>query len=73
MSRRFSTQEHCRLALQWLWKEIESDSPTMPIQKAKTLVYIALSISQILKESDLEVRIAQLEAVHASRNQRRVA
>ena len=68
MSRRLSTQDHCRQALAWLWREVEADR--MPLPKAKVLVYCTLSLSQILSETDLEQRIAALEAEKSTHRRR---
>ena len=65
MSRRLSTQDHCRQALAWLWREVESDR--MDVQKARTLCHICLSLSGILSDHDIEARIVQLETAMSRR------
>jgi len=71
MSRRLSTQDHCRQALAWLYREVEADR--MPLPKAKCLTYICLSLSGVLAEHQLEERIQKLEQAHAAKASRRAA
>lgn len=59
--RDLSTQDAVRTALAWVWREIEADR--MPIPKGKALIYGALSISQVLRDTDLERRLEALEAL----------
>ena len=63
MSRRLNSQEHCRQALAWLWREVEADRMELP--KAKASTYICLSLSGILADHDTEQRLVALEqAMH---------
>jgi hypothetical protein len=57
--RRFKTQEDARRALAWVFREVEKDR--MEPSKGRVLTYIALSISGILAEHDIEQRIQALE------------
>jgi hypothetical protein len=66
--RSLKTQEDVRRALAWVWREAEADR--MDVQKARLLVYCALSLSQVLSEHGLEARI---EALEAQANLRRTA
>jgi hypothetical protein len=54
--------------LAWTWRELKADRLEVP--KARTLAYIALSLSQVLSEHDLEARI---EALETAANLRRTA
>lgn len=62
--RSLKTQADIRRALAWVWREVEADR--MELRKAKTLIYGALSLSQVMTQHDLEAR---LEALEASREQ----
>jgi hypothetical protein len=57
--RRLKTQENCRSAIAWIFRELEKDR--MDAGKARVLIYAALSISGILSEHDLEKRVEALE------------
>lgn len=57
--RSLKTQADIRRALAWVWREVEADR--MELRKAKTLIYGALSLSQVMTQHDLEARIAALE------------
>lgn len=57
--RRFNNQEHCRQAIAWVFRELERDR--MKPDKARVLIYAALSVSGILSEHDLEKRVEALE------------
>lgn len=57
--RRMKSQDDVRLALAQIYRDLDADR--LDVQKAKALCYIALSLSQVLSEHDLEARIAVLE------------
>jgi hypothetical protein len=57
--RRLKTQDNCRSAIAWTFRELEKDR--MDPGKARVLIYAALSISGILAEHDVEQRIKALE------------
>ena len=57
--RRLKTQDNCRAAIAWTFRELEKDR--MDPGKARVLIYAALSISGILAEHDLEQRIDAIE------------
>lgn len=63
--RRLKTQEDCRRALAWVFREVEKDR--MEPGKGRALTYVALSISGILAEHDLEKRIKDLEEAFAKK------
>ncbi len=58
--RRLATQDNCRQAIAWVFREVEAKKmePTM----ARVLIYAALSISGILAEHEIEKRLQALEA-----------
>ena len=56
---RLKTQDNCRQAIAWVFRELKADR--MRPDKARVLVYCALSISTILSEHDIEERITALE------------
>lgn len=58
--RPFRTQDDCRKAIAWVFRQVEANQ--LEVAKGRTLIYAALSISQILSEHDLERRLAVLEA-----------
>jgi hypothetical protein len=60
--RRLDSQDDIRRALAHVYREVEADR--MPVQKGRALIYAALAISQVITETDLEARIAALEAQH---------
>ena len=65
--RRLKTQENCRQAIAWVFRELEAER--MDPARARVLVYAALSISGILSEHDVETRIQALEtAIHQRRS-----
>ena len=59
-ARQFKSQEDCRRAIAFIFRETEA--ARMPVDRARVLVYAALSISGILSEHDLEARVKTLEA-----------
>ena len=67
--RRFGTQSDCRKSLANIYRAVEADQ--MDSSKARVLAYIALSISGILKDCDLEARIAELEKILSSKESKR--
>jgi len=61
--RRFKTQDNCRQAIAWVFRELEADR--IKPEKARVMIYAALSVSGILEvvaESHFEERIAALES-----------
>ncbi len=66
--RRLKTQDNCRVAIAWVFREVEAER--MDAGRARVLIYAALSISSILSEHDLEKR---LEALETAANLRRTA
>lgn len=67
--RRFDSQDDCRRALANVYRAVEADQ--MDSSKARVLAYIALSISGILKDCDLEARIAELEKFLTTKESKR--
>ena len=59
--RRFSNQEDCRKAIAAYLRSLERDD--IKPDKARVLIYGALSISGILADRDVEHRLETLEAV----------
>jgi len=57
--RRLKTQDNCRAAIAWTFRELEHDR--LDPGKARVLIYAALSISGILAEHSIETRIQALE------------
>lgn len=60
------TQEDIRKALAHTYRDLEADR--MEPQKARVLIYCALSLSQVLGEHELEKRVEALEASLSARN-----
>ena len=59
--RRLKSQEDARRAIAWVFTELSND--TMKPDKARVLIYAALSVSSILSEHDMEGRIQKLETL----------
>lgn len=62
--RRLKTQEDCRRAIAWVFTELSTDR--MKHDKARVLIYAALSCSSILTDHELEERIQRLETLQQS-------
>jgi len=58
-ARSLKTQSDISRALAYIYREVDGDR--MPVAKARTLIYCALSLSTVLTEHDLEARILALE------------
>lgn len=67
--RRFDSQDDCRRALANIYRAVEADQ--MDSSKARVLCYIALSISGVIKDCDIEGRIAELEKFLTSKESKR--
>ena len=65
MQRRLKSQDNCRQAIAWVFRELEQDR--MDAAKARVLIYAALSISGILSDHDVEQRIQALELAGGQR------
>jgi hypothetical protein len=59
--RRLKTQDDCRRAIAWIFTELSTDR--MKPDKARVLIYAALSCSSILTDHELEDRIQRLETL----------
>lgn len=60
-TRRLKTQENCRAAIAWVFRQVEADK--IDPAKARVLIYAALSISGIISEHELEQRVEALETI----------
>ena len=66
--RRLKSQEDCRRALAWVFRQVEKD--IMAPAKGRVLIYAALTISGILAEHDIESRIEAIEHRMVEREKR---
>lgn len=66
--RRLKTQDNCRAAIAWVFRELEKDR--IEAGKARVLIYAALSISGILAEHDIEKRVEAIEGRMAEKEKR---
>lgn len=58
--RRLKTADNVRAALAWVFRQVEGGD--MELDKARVLIYAAVSLGGILKATELEARISALEA-----------
>ena len=69
--RPLNNQNDLAKALAHIYRAV--DNGVMAESKARVLIYAVTCLSAVIKDGDLEARLSALEAVHASRSQRRVA
>ena len=64
-ARSLKTQSDISRALAYVYREV--DGNRMPPNKARVLIYCALSLSTVLSQHDLEARVLALETQSAMR------
>lgn len=58
--RRLKTAEDVRVALAKLYRDLERDE--VDVQKGRALVYVLATLSNVIRDSDIEKRLEALEA-----------